>query len=369
MRTGKNYPVSLTCCFLTWLLCLWGQWSYGANSTVLRHPAPVPNFQISHFCLGDTAYFTNTTLLGNTYIWTIFEQGGKNNTVSTQIYTSTSFNIKYLFTHTGTYKIELTANNGHIITIDRFIVIDSVTTANFSYMLCGSRFMNMSVCYDSCFWNFGDGHTSIEESPVHFYDTLGTYLVTLIARKGTMSDTIADSVQVVSNNNLNGIFTSKVYKDSVMFHASDSVSGPFTQYHWSFGDGAVADLYVLSGGRKVYHRYARKDTAYTVFLLVKTTCLSAFSLGTVFVPDSTPVHGTTIFPNPLADNILHVITDRKAELADVSVLNYLSQPIGGFGVLETTRGFNIDLPGLAQGLYFVRMHFGNDLVTRKFIKE
>ncbi|MBS1636509.1 MAG: T9SS type A sorting domain-containing protein [Bacteroidetes bacterium] len=335
----------------------------------LYHPAPIPNFTISHFCIGDTTFFTNTTLMGSSYIWTIDSAGGKNNVVFSQIYTSTNTNIEFVFTHPGTYKISLTANNGHIVTITRIIEIDSTTTANFDYQICGSQFMNMSVCYDSCQWNFGDGHTSTEESPVHFYDSVGVYVVTLIASKGSMSDTITDSVNVVSTNDLNGHFVSKAGKDSVMFLACDSVSGPFTEYHWSFGDGAVADLYVIGGGRKVYHTYTRKDTSYTVFLLVKTTCLNAFSEGAVFVPDSTPVYGTYLYPNPLAGNTLHLATDNKADLISLDVMNYLSQPVDDYNITETTRGYKIDFLDLAQGVYFIRMQFGNGIITRKFIKE
>ena len=338
------------------------------NTESAYHPAPIPNFSISHFCLGDTAYFTNTTLMGSTFIWEIDSAGGKNNVVYSQLYTSTDFNIKYLFTHPGTYKIILTANNGHIVTITRIIEIDSVTTANFAYQICGSQFVNMSVCYDSCQWNFGDGHISTQDSPVHFYDSIGTYVVTLIATRGTMADTITDSVQVVSTNNLNGNFVSKVNKDSVMFLACDSASGPFTEYHWSFGDGAVKDLYVISGGRKVYHSYARKDTSYTVFLLVKTSCLNAFSQGTVLVPDSTPVNGTYLYPNPLAEDILHIATDNKAGLLSLDVLDYLSQPVANYSITEIARGYMLGFNDLAQGFYFVRMRFSNGTITKKFIK-
>ena len=41
--------------------------SFGLNKAVSMHPAPIPNFEISHFCLGDTAFFTNTTVLTNAY--------------------------------------------------------------------------------------------------------------------------------------------------------------------------------------------------------------------------------------------------------------------------------------------------------------
>lgn len=337
-------------CIFTLLCSSLLAFASASPSGQLRHPAPVPNFTISHFCLGDTAYFTNTTIMPSTYIWEIDSAGGKNNAVFSQIYTSTDTNISYFFTHPGTYKIILTADNGHIVTINRIIVIDSVTTANFAYQDCGSQFVNMSVCYDSCYWNFGDGHTSTEDSPIHFYDTVGTYFVTMIATRGAMSDTIADSVIVYTTNSLDGSFSSYVEKDSVLFMAHDTVSGAFTQYHWSFGDGEVADLYFTNGGHKIRHSYARKDTSYTVFLLVKTTCLNAFSQGAVFVPDSTPVSGTYIYPNPVADNILTLATDDKQGLQDMAVIDNLGQPVSCYGISEITRGVPPQLCQPAAGM-------------------
>lgn len=42
-------------------------------------------------------------------------------------------------------------------------------------------FTNQSLRADSVRWDFGDGATSTEENPYHFYDTTGTYTITLTA--------------------------------------------------------------------------------------------------------------------------------------------------------------------------------------------
>ena len=48
-------------------------------------------------------------------------------------------------------------------------------------------------------WDFGDGNTSTEESPVYTYDTVGTYSVTLRSTKadGISSDSITQSILVI----------------------------------------------------------------------------------------------------------------------------------------------------------------------------
>lgn len=350
------------------------QMSFCLNKMASMHPAPIPNFEISHFCLGDTAFFTNTTLLGNTYIWHIYKvvPGIKGSVTDSLVYTSTNFNINYVFQSSGTYIIELTANNGHIITIDRNITINdfNVTNADFDYNYCGSIFINLSVCYDACLWDFGDGQTSTLDSPVHYYDTIGIYQVKLISHNATSSDTMMQAVNVTQTKNLDGRFFTKINKDSVLFITNDSITGPFTQYHWSFGDGVVADLFPLTGGRKVYHTYQKKDTTYSVFLLVKTTCLDAFSQANVFVPDSTPVFNTYIYPNPSSDNsTLHIVTNRKAELTNMSIINSLGQQMDTTNYFETSRGWNVNISDFSKGVYMVRLYFGKDVTVKKIIKE
>ena len=46
------------------------------------------------------------------------------------------------------------------------------------------------------FWNFGDRDTSDEFEPLHQYDSVGTFLVMLIATNGFCFDTMNQSFQV-----------------------------------------------------------------------------------------------------------------------------------------------------------------------------
>lgn len=59
-----------------------------------------------------------------------------------------------------------------------------------------AHFTNLSQNASTWMWDFGDGYTSSEENPVHFYDTAGTYLITLIARHCESFDTLQQSVEV-----------------------------------------------------------------------------------------------------------------------------------------------------------------------------
>ncbi len=377
------------CIYISILCCIHGQLLFGRNTSKAIHPSPIPNFQISHFCLGDTTFFINTTQMGVFYIWNIYNVNPTTSKIDT-IYKSTSDNISFVFPWAGTYTVELTANNGHIVSIQKTITVKSGVIANFDYQLCGGFFTNLSVCYDSCFWNFGDGNTSTENSPVHFYNSIGIYTVTLISKKNNQSDTVVTPLDVSLSNDLDGSFSFKISKDSVLyylndtlalvpsdsilvfFQAADSVSGTMTQFHWSFGDGSVADLLGLNGGRKVYHHYANRDIIYTVFLLSKTLCLNAFASKDVSFYNHSlqpPIEDVIIYPNPISAGIIHVLLDRYSEITNISLLNYMSQPIGNYNLKKTTQGYDIDMTDISIGLYFVRIFLGNEMITKKIIKN
>ncbi|MBI3519871.1 MAG: T9SS type A sorting domain-containing protein [Bacteroidetes bacterium] len=360
-----------------------------SKTNYLYHPAPIADFHFDSFCLGDTTYFINTTQGGVYFTWNIFTVDSNNVNIDT-IYTSSDYNAIFVFPTSGTYKVELIADNGHIVSIEKIIYVNSSTTANFDYQQCGGQFNNLSVCYTSSYWDFGDGQTSVDGSPQHFYNTIGVYTVTLIAKNNSESDTLKTPLNVLIANSLDGTFSMKVFRDSVLyyindtlayvpsdsilvyFQTNDSVSGTMTQYHWSFGDETVADLFGYNGGRKVYHRYANRDTIYTVFLLVRTLCLTAFSTQNLTFYDH-PIGNqnseTIIYPNPATEDQLHVSTNKFDELTDVIVLNYLSQPVVDYNVSKSTTGFDLDITNLSAGLYFIRIVFGNEIITKKIIRE
>ena len=168
-----------------------------------------------------------------------------------------------------------------------------------------------------------------------------------------------------------------VRSDSIMvlFEANDTLTGPYTSYHWSFGDYQVADLYGFNGGRKIYHIYENVNVVYTVFLLARVSCANAFSSQSFSFFDSpninqeVGVNGLSIFPNPVIENTLHITTDRKDELTNVVILNYLGQPVSGLSMLNVTNGYVINVTDLSSGLYFVRVFFGDEVITKKIIRD
>lgn len=354
--------------FLT-LIMVWAEVCFSIEPKKLVHPAPVPNFEINNFCFGDTTYFKNTTQRATEYIWNILEQDAFNDTLYTILYTSTETDLKYLFTRIGKYRVDLTASNGHEVSVSRLVVVDKVARANFAYLDCGSQFMNFSICYNTCEWDFGDGFTSTEISPVHYFKSEGVYKVSLKVKSEGITSVFSDSIHIYNTNDIDGNFTYQVYKDSVLFSANDSASGPFTEYHWTFGDGSVANKYSLDGGRKISHKYYEKDSDYTVFLLVKSFCYSSFSSQSVFVPDSTLITGIQVFPNPSNSPILHVFTEKKDQLVNLFFIDCLGHIQTNLYVSEVARGYNLHLENMPAGAYILCLNFTTETKYYKILRE
>lgn len=87
------------------------------------------------------------------------------------------------YTSSGLKTVELTINGNLTETKENFIsvAVSPIAEFNFSGNEYTVQFNNTSVNADSYLWDFGDGNTSIEDSPEHTYASSGTYTVSLTA--------------------------------------------------------------------------------------------------------------------------------------------------------------------------------------------
>lgn len=150
---------------------------------MIQIAAPVP---IADFVGGGegceplVVHFTNLSLYASSYVWD-FGDGGQSNLE----------NPTYTYYDAGTYTVSLTAiGEGGENTVQHF---DSVIVfpQAFAYFTPSKTtvyipndpitFFNISQNATDYQWDFGDGLTSIEESPVHYYTEMGNFTVTLIA--------------------------------------------------------------------------------------------------------------------------------------------------------------------------------------------
>ncbi|HKR03577.1 MAG TPA: PKD domain-containing protein, partial [Bacteroidia bacterium] len=135
-------------------------------------------------CAPLNVQFINSSVNASSYFWDF----GNGNT-------STLANPTIVYVNPGNYSVKLIAysTNGSVDSLIKNNFISSVQkpTANFISSVTSTClddqviFSNLSLNYDSCLWDFGDGITSNSFNPVHTYTASGQFSVTLIAYKSS----------------------------------------------------------------------------------------------------------------------------------------------------------------------------------------
>ncbi|MBN1811580.1 MAG: PKD domain-containing protein, partial [Anaerolineae bacterium] len=135
-----------------------------------------------------TVTFTNASIGADNYLWDFGD--GTTSSIGSPV---------HVYTATGIYTVALTATGlGGMDTLERldYITIYGPPAADFSASPTSGEapltvvFTNTSTNATSYAWDFGDGGTSVEESPAYTYTTAGTYTITLTVTGPDGSDTL-----------------------------------------------------------------------------------------------------------------------------------------------------------------------------------
>src|SRR5258706_783950 len=192
-------------------------------------------------CAPLTVSFTNTSYGNNlTYFWNF---GDGNN--------STSANPVHTYNTYGNYNVTLVVADGigcsDTITRINYVMVNN-PTASFSPQPTTSgcaplttQFTDNTAGAISWFWDFGDGHTSTQQSPTHIFTTPGFYTVQLTIQFN------GGCVQTVSN-----FSTFNILGAQAGFTVSSSICPPYistftdtshnaVSWFWTFGDGNTSN--------------------------------------------------------------------------------------------------------------------------------
>ncbi|MEO8151242.1 MAG: PKD domain-containing protein, partial [Bacteroidia bacterium] len=158
-----------------------------------------------------------------------------------------------------------------------------IATKQNAQAICNAEFVHYSVSNPdsvhfyptssnatSWYWSFGDGNTSTDHIPWHYYAAPGTYYVclTIVDSAGTTCDW-CDSVHVgyiPPPCNAEFAHYSISNPDSLHFYPTGSAA---TSWYWSFGDGTT------SNDQYPWHYYSTSGTYYVCLIIVDsagTTC-------------------------------------------------------------------------------------------------
>lgn len=214
----------------------------GSNPTLYSPPTD-DYFMINPPVAADYAYTRKDAYM--LYSFTASGGNGTDYTWAIEGQTLTGAQVEHRFTAPGTYNVCMTTRGGSCdlpVTICKDITVTCTQgLPAFTYQQANKTvtFTNTSASeYTSFVWSFGDGTTaSTRDIPPHMYAVTGSYSVTLKATGpcGELTTTKTVSVSCAQGT---PAFTLTQADNTVTF--TNTSTSEFTNFRWSFGDGATA---------------------------------------------------------------------------------------------------------------------------------
>ena len=123
--------------------------------------------------------------------------------------------------------------------MERITIVGSQPEAEFTYRINEKKVIFIDTSTGNprnWFWSFGDGTTSTQRSPTHFYTSHGTYTVTLMVSNSAGSS--SQTRTLCLNQPPQADFQYSV--DGTVVTFTDTSSGGPTSWSWTFGDGLTS---------------------------------------------------------------------------------------------------------------------------------
>ncbi len=173
--------------------------------TILLSSIPVAGYSasITSGCIPLSVMFTDNSS-SNVTAWDWRFPGGTPET-------STEASPTVVYEMTGEYDVTLIVTSGSgndTLEMSDFIITDDLPTASFQFTSITEldyEFTNTSFGATSYSWDFGDGNTSVLESPSHSFEEAGTYLITLSATNACGTQIWQEEIEISESTSVNGI--------------------------------------------------------------------------------------------------------------------------------------------------------------------
>jgi PKD repeat protein len=144
-------------------------------------------------------------------------------------------------------------------------------------------------------WDFGDGSTSVEKSPIHTYLAEGVYTVRLNIITGTGAQGIATKSNYITVNNeqktpffyvlpAQGDSIETAFSSATTFSFVDQTDGAISERYWIFGDGQTLNV-TDPNVHTATHQYEKPGTYETSLMII----FANQSLKRVFLVDKITV--------------------------------------------------------------------------------
>ena len=262
---------------------------------VVTLASPIADYTYEESCYGVPVLFTDLSSANggpDLYSWEWYfgdPLSGINNSSNIQ-------NPSHLFTDPGTYTVTLVIVNtiGCSDTAFQEIIIDSLPNVDFtmaSDTICldqQAQFTGIGSNINSWFWEFGDGGTSIEQSPAYSYMASGSYTVTLTVIdsdgcQNSISHLITVKELPLANFNYELPLCAETQVQFI--DQSSTSSGTLIEWIWDFGDGSAIETVQYPDDPNLLHAYTLPGT-YNVTLIVMNSdsCTAQVTNDIIIIP-------------------------------------------------------------------------------------
>ncbi|MCB9019449.1 MAG: PKD domain-containing protein [Chitinophagales bacterium] len=221
----------------------YGCFSDTATGTILVHPDPVANFELSpeQLCHGyDTLHLVNNSVDAVSFSWNI---GGVLSTVAEP---------EVVPQDPGPFTVQLEVQNSFQCrdTLSKTVIVlpspvaDGNPSVNTGCEDLHVIFTNTSLNSDQFLWDLGDQTTSTDMSPSHLYMVPGNFIAQLIAysSNGCPPDTTRWPVQVFPTPVADFTYTRSHLCGVPLTVNFTNLSKNSMDHDWSFGNGNGADI-------------------------------------------------------------------------------------------------------------------------------
>lgn len=263
--TEGDYTVTLTARNANALGC------QSALTQPIHFSTAKPDFTWTSPCAGDNIIFTNTSKVNS--VSAQWDLGDGSPVVNGD-------NANHVFAGNGVYNVKLTINTGSCILSQTSevsvspkptVAFATVGDATGCHAPFNVSFTNSSTGENLVYkWDFGDGNTSTDVTPVHTYISEGAYKVTLTAYNADYTGCsnkleIPDYIKIrppkiILFQNLPQIGCTPLV---VSLGANIDSDDPITAYQWTLGDGTT------SAEATPVHTYD-KEGSYRIDLVITT---------------------------------------------------------------------------------------------------
>lgn len=372
--------------------------SITTNFVVATNPCTVnPSFTYSFNTLSQQYVFTSTstgTTAASSYTYDFGDGNFGYNKVSTHAYAAS-----------GNYTVTLAVNNNSATPCVMYSTqtINAVGTSTVPCNLVAGythtvgsggnvNFNNSSTGTNTntiYFWNFGDGYTGTGPNPVHTYTNAGAYNVKLMVDNQTSPvcmDTIIQTINVtgiacVANSSFSMASASSTTQ---LWNAMPISPWNIVAATWNWGDNSTSNTLYTS------HTYSAAGV-YSICLSVTVSCgASSTTCDTNYIYRSTQsaqmiqvnviappaiVAGLanqsnesidwSVYPNP-SNGQFEIKMEGPAK-AKIKVYSLIGKMVYETELTNDNASRKIDLTGVANGVYFIKLNSNNKEFTKKIL--